>query len=89
MRRILAVLRELYLAPGRVLFVRFFYYAQRNVSLRGAEQGIHCKSDETMFLPRAKAMRRWRSVRRGQVMDKHRNFGVSQNITLATAKISL
>lgn len=30
------------------------------MSLRGTEQGIHCKSDETMFLPRAKAMRRWR-----------------------------
>ena len=69
MRRILAVLRELYLAPRRVLFVRFFYYAQRNVSLRGAEQGIHCKSDETMFLPRAEAMRRWRDVCRGHVAD--------------------
>ena len=69
MRRILAVLRELYLAHKRVLFVRYFYYAQRNVSLRGAEQRIHCKSDETMFLPRAKAMRRWRDVRRGQVAD--------------------
>ena len=30
------------------------------MSLRGTEQGIHCKSDETMFLSRAKAMRRWR-----------------------------
>lgn len=30
------------------------------MSLRGAEQGIHCKSDETIFLPRAEAMRRWR-----------------------------
>jgi hypothetical protein len=30
------------------------------MSLRGAEQWIHCKSDETMFLPLTKAMRRWR-----------------------------
>ena len=52
-----------------MLYVRFFYYAQRNVSLRGAEQGVHCKSDETMFLPLAEAMRRWRGLRRGQVAD--------------------